>query len=246
MHVCRVFVIIRTTLSFIRHSHFSLFLFVYACLYACVCVCVVCMSRSVDTRMYACMILLSLMHGSRHRTATLPRVCTICDLLSYVHKHVSVCQSQELLPRNAFPLERTDREGNNRRSRSVVVRWQFVEEQPSLGKSSRRKVRPKGVKRSSQRGRAREKKAASGSLDVSEGVHARVTQAPWAGQAARRFSKNVTYYRLRCLRKIIVPIICWVASETLNRQCSTSESLSNLQASFGLISRFESIAHRYN
>lgn len=51
---------------------------------------------------------------------------------------------------------------------------------------------------------------------------------------------------LRCLRKIIVPIICWVASETLNRQCSTSESLSNLEASFGLISRFESIAHRYN
>lgn len=43
-----------------------------------------------------------------------------------------------------------------------------------------------------------------------------------------------------------MPIICWVASETLNRQCSTSESLSNLEASFGLISRFESIAHRYN
>lgn len=40
-----------------------------------------------------------------------------------------------------------------------------------------------------------------------------------------------------------MPIICWVASETLNRQCSTSESLSNLEASFGLISRFESIAH---
>lgn len=63
---------------------------------------------------------------------------------------------------------------------------------------------------------------------------------------ARVDSKNITYSRLRCLRKIIVPIICWVASETLNRQCSTSESLSNLEASFGLISRFESIAHRYN
>lgn len=69
--------------------------------------------------------------------------------------------------------------------------------------------------------------------------------------SARVDSKNVTlilafFFFLRCLRKIIVPIICWVASETLNRQCSTSESLSNLEASFGLISRFESIAHRYN
>jgi len=66
--------------------------------------------------------------------------------------------------------------------------------------------------------------------------------------AERIDSKNVIviFSFLRCLRKIIVPIICWVASETLNRQCSTSESLSNLEASFGLISRFESIAHRYN
>lgn len=65
--------------------------------------------------------------------------------------------------------------------------------------------------------------------------------------SARKFKELVTLILvLRCLRKIIVPIICWVASETLNRQCSTSESLSNLEASFGLISRFESIAHRYN
>lgn len=65
--------------------------------------------------------------------------------------------------------------------------------------------------------------------------------------SARKFKELVILILvLRCLRKIIVPIICWVASETLNRQCSTSESLSNLEASFGLISRFESIAHRYN
>lgn len=62
----------------------------------------------------------------------------------------------------------------------------------------------------------------------------------------RRYSRlilNLRLFVLHCLRKIIVPIICWVTSETLNRQCSTSESLSNLEASFGLISRFESIAH---
>ena len=136
------------------------------------------------------------MHGSRHRTATLPRVCTICDLLSYYMyiTYVSVCQSQELLPRTLFLLERTDREGNKSPvpfgRRSLAVR---VEEQPSLGKSSSSRGfdRFRGLKRSSQRGRAREKKAASGSLDVSEGVHARVTQAPWAGQAARRFQRTL-------------------------------------------------------
>lgn len=84
----------------------------------------------------------------------------------------------------------------------------------------------------------------------------RVTQRSWRACACnfsrytgrtRVDSQNVILILvLRCLRKIIVPIICWVASETLNRQCSTSESLSNLEASFGLISRFESIAHRYN
>lgn len=77
------------------------------------------------------------------------------------------------------------------------------------------------------------------------------TQSPRYIGRTRVDSKNVIlilvfFFFLRCLRKIIVPIICWVASETLNRQCSTSESLSNLEASFGLISRFESIAHRYN
>lgn len=69
---------------------------------------------------------------------------------------------------------------------------------------------------------------------------------PTTRKFEERYSYSRFFFFLRCLRKIIVPIICWVASETLNRQCSTSESLSNLEASFGLISRFESIAHRYN
>lgn len=48
--------------------------------------------------------------------------------------------------------------------------------------------------------------------------------------SARRFKELITlilefFFLTRCLGKIIVPIICWVASETLNRQCSMSESL---------------------
>lgn len=233
----RSFVIRSSSLSSCTRTRVCVCVCVYLHVHACMCECVASVSCTVGKSVYACVILLSLMHGSRHPTAMLPRECTIHDLLSYVYWFVSHRSSC----RERIPVGRNGQRGNSRRShcrRSLAVRegiafaWQkFV---PKV--STRAKwARDEG---------GREKKAASSSRCF--GMRARAcSQTPWPLRPWLD-SKNVTYSRLLYLRKIIVPIICWVASETLNRQCSTSESLSNFQASFGLISLFESIAHRYN
>lgn len=184
VHVCRVSVIIRTTLarsSFARP--FSLRvrarararapMCVYVCLrvHACMCECVASVSCTVDKSVYACVILLSLMHGSRHSTAMLPRECTICDLPSYVYWFVSHRSSC----RERIPVGRNGQRGNSRRShrrRSLAVRegiafaWQkYV---PKV--STRAKwARDEG---------GQEKKAASGSRCL--GMRARAcSQTPW-------------------------------------------------------------------
>lgn len=212
---------------------------VYVCLrvHACMCECVASVSCTVDKSVYACVILLSLMHGSRHSTAMLPRECTICDLPSYVYWFVSHRSSC----RERIPVGRNGQRGNSRRShrrRSLAVRegiafaWQkYVPKVSTRAKWAR------------DEGGAREKGGER--FSMSRNACTRVF-ANSVAVRPRLDSKNVTYPRLLYLRKIIVPIICWVASETLKRQCNTSVSLSNFQASFGLISLFESIAHRYN
>lgn len=146
---------------------------VYVCLrvHACMCECVASVSCTVDKSVYACVILLSLMHGSRHSTAMLPRECTICDLPSYVYWFVSHRSSC----RERIPVGRNGQRGNSRRShrrRSLAVRegiafaWQkYV---PKV--STRAKwARDEG---------GQEKKAASGSRCL--GMRARAcSQTPW-------------------------------------------------------------------
>lgn len=93
------------------------------------------------------------------------------------------------------------------------------------------------------------KRCASPSATVSVSrAQSRVNRAAYR-PSARRFKERYSYFRFFTLLKknYCADNMLGRASETLNRQCSTSDSLSNLEASFGLISRFESpFARRYN